>query len=384
VVFAHGNHQPLENSTAGYLYHCQLLASANTRPSIWFNTDMNTLTGMNVCGNKLIGAEDYIFFENSDLPVIHNRVLDYAYNGTHDTTIEIAFPVELTGSATFEAYFTMHPGRYWGTTLSGPGFSFTVPGSLLPEPPLLNVAPVITSNGGRDSAGILIAENNTAVMSVTATDANIGQTLTCAITGGADASIFAINATTGTLSFRVAQDFEAPTDADGNNIYNLIVGVYDGNGRSDSQEIALTVINVDGVNVLGSSYGQMHTGTGESDTFSGSGGNGTFNGLGGNDTLNGDAGNDVITDFVSGSDKIDVSAIDNNVNAAGNGAFTFLAAAGAAFTRLLGRSTPLRHIQGHRTYNHRGQQQPVSGAGVPNRSCWSCQFRGNGFHFVGG
>ncbi len=335
--------------------------------TIWFNTDMNTSTGMNVYGNKLIGAEDYIFFENSGLPVFHNQILDYAYNANHDT-IEIAIPDELIGSAAFEAYFAMHPGRYWGTMLSGPAFSFTVPGSSSPESPISNVAPVITSNGGSDSAGILIAENSTAVMSITATDANVGQTLTYAITGGADASMFAINTTTGTLSFRVAPNFEAPTDADGNNIYNLIAGVSDGNGGSDSQALALTVTNVDGVNILGTSYGQTHTGTGEADTVSGGGGNDTINGLGGNDTLNGDAGNDtinggdsrdvmtggagsdrflflstsnagnsvssrdVITDFVSGSDKIDVSAIDNNVNTSGNGAFTFLATAGAMIT----------------------------------------------------
>ncbi len=342
--------------------------------TIWFNTDMDTSTGMNVYGNKLIGAEDYIFFENSGLPVFHNQILDYAYNDNATReTLEIAIPLELIESSTFEAYFAMNSGRYWGTFISGPAFTFTVPGS---QPPL-NVAPVITSNGGGDNAAISIAENSTAVVSVSATDANVGQILTYSITGGVDASKFAINATTGALRFLVAPDFEAPTDSDGNNINEVIVGVSDGNGGSDSQALAVTVTNVNGVNISGSSSGQIHTGTSEADTIHGRGGNDTINGLGGNDTLNGDGGKDivnggdgndtinggasrdmmtggagsdqfvfsskgdagnsvssrdVITDFVSGVDKVDVSAIDNNVNASGNGAFTFRSAAGEAFS----------------------------------------------------
>lgn len=379
------------NGTAGYDLYARftgdalVLAIKDPNPTgsigeystIWFNTDMNTSTGMNVYGNKLIGAEDYIFFENSGLPLFHNQILDYAYddNATRET-LEIAIPVELIESPTFEAYFAMTSGRYWGTGIYGSAFTFTVPGSPLPPPPL-NVAPVITSNGGGDSAAISIAENSTAVVSVTATDANVGQILTYTITGGVDASKFEINATTGILSFLVAPDFEAPTDSDGNNINEVIVGVSDGNGGSDSQVLAVTVTNVNGVNISGSSSGQMHTGTSEADTIRGRGGNDTINGLGGNDTLNGDgekdivnggdgndtinggasrdmmaggagsdqfvfsskedAGNsvssrDVITDFVSGVDKANVSAIDNNFNASGNGAFMFLSAAGEAFT----------------------------------------------------
>ena len=103
--------------------------------TIWFNTDMNTSTGMNVYGNKLIGAEDYVFFENSGLPVFHNHILDYAYNATRDA-VEIAIPVGLIGSSTFETDFAMHGGRYWGTALYGPAFTFTVPGSSPPPPPL--------------------------------------------------------------------------------------------------------------------------------------------------------------------------------------------------------------------------------------------------------
>ena len=49
--------------------------------------------------------------------------------------------------------------------------------------------PVITSNGGGASATLNVAENTTAVTTVTATDADLpAQTLTYTITGGADAA----------------------------------------------------------------------------------------------------------------------------------------------------------------------------------------------------
>src|SRR5688500_12597181 len=142
---------------------------------------------MNVYGNKLVGTEGYVFFENSGLPVFHDRILDYAYNANRD------IPVESIGSSRFETYFAMHGGRYWERRFLGPAFAFTVPGSSPPPPPPLNAAPVITSNGGQDSAAVSIAENSVIVTSVAATDANAGQFPAYVITAGADASQFAIN-----------------------------------------------------------------------------------------------------------------------------------------------------------------------------------------------
>lgn len=110
----------------------------------------------------------------------------------------------------------------------------------------VNEAPVIGSNGGGDTAAISVAENTTAVTTVTSTDADAGATKTFSISGGADAALFAINATTGALTFVTAPNFEVPTDAGGNNVYDVIVKVTDnGNpGLSDTQAIAVTVTNV--------------------------------------------------------------------------------------------------------------------------------------------
>ena len=106
-----------------------------------------------------------------------------------------------------------------------------------------NEAPTITSNGGGDTAAASVAENSTAVTTVTATDPDAGQTLSYSIVGGADAAKFTINATTGALAFVTAPNFEAPTDAGANNVYDVIVQVSDGSGGIDTQAIAVTVTN---------------------------------------------------------------------------------------------------------------------------------------------
>ena len=102
-------------------------------------------------------------------------------------------------------------------------------------------APVITSNGGGSSATVSVAENTTLVTTVTATDADVGSAVSYSIIGGADAARFTINA--GTLGFVTPPNFESPTDAGGNNTYDVTVQVSDG-ALTDSQAIAVSVTNV--------------------------------------------------------------------------------------------------------------------------------------------
>ncbi|MBF9032132.1 hypothetical protein HKCCE3408_17165 [Rhodobacterales bacterium HKCCE3408] len=107
-----------------------------------------------------------------------------------------------------------------------------------PPPPPANADPVLTI-----AAAITVAESETAVATATATDAD-GDPLTFAITGGADAGLFGIDATTGAISFLSPPDYEAPADQGGNNVYNLRVAVSDGQGGSDNQLVAVTVTDV--------------------------------------------------------------------------------------------------------------------------------------------
>ncbi len=106
-----------------------------------------------------------------------------------------------------------------------------------------DTAPVITSNGGGATAAITVAENSTAVTTVTATDADGGSTLSYSITGGADAGRFSIDSNTGVLTFMAAPDYEVPTDVGGDNVYDVVVQVSDGL-NTDSQSLAVTVTAV--------------------------------------------------------------------------------------------------------------------------------------------
>lgn len=108
----------------------------------------------------------------------------------------------------------------------------------------VNESITITSNGGGASASVTIAENVTSVTTVTATDIDAGDSKTFSISGGADQALFAIDPSTGALTFLAAPDFETPGDAGGNNIYDVQVTVTDAGGLTDVQDLAVTVTNV--------------------------------------------------------------------------------------------------------------------------------------------
>ena len=52
------------------------------------------------------------------------------------------------------------------------------------------------------------------------------------------------------MSFLAAPDYESPTDAGANNVYDVTVQVSDGAGGTDTQAIAVTVTNVNEAPVL--------------------------------------------------------------------------------------------------------------------------------------
>ncbi|MGE3989844.1 choice-of-anchor D domain-containing protein [Pseudorhodoplanes sp.] len=103
--------------------------------------------------------------------------------------------------------------------------------------------PLITSNGGGDIATVNVAENSTAVTTVAATDPE-STPIGFSIAGGLDALKFQINPTTGALRFVSAPNFEAPTDSNGDNSYQVIVQAQDGDGQTDTQTINVVVTNV--------------------------------------------------------------------------------------------------------------------------------------------
>jgi hypothetical protein len=106
-----------------------------------------------------------------------------------------------------------------------------------------NTAPVITS-----VSSVNFAENGSGIAyTTTATDVDAGQTKTYSFeTGGADNAKFTINASTGEVSFITSPNFEIPTDAGGNNLYDIKVKVCD-NGTPvlcAIKDVAITVTDV--------------------------------------------------------------------------------------------------------------------------------------------
>ena len=100
-------------------------------------------------------------------------------------------------------------------------------------------APLISSSGT-----ISIAENSSAVTLLTAADADFpAQALSYAAIGGADSALFAVNPTTGDLTFVSPPDFEQPKDAGADNVYNLTVQVSDGTFNT-TQDMTVTVTAV--------------------------------------------------------------------------------------------------------------------------------------------
>lgn len=76
------------------------------------------------------------------------------------------------------------------------------------------------------------------VYTATASDPN-GDALTFSISGGADAGLMQITAG-GALSFRAPPDFEAPADANGDNAYDVVIAVSDGQATT-TQSVRIVV-----------------------------------------------------------------------------------------------------------------------------------------------
>ncbi len=104
--------------------------------------------------------------------------------------------------------------------------------------------PVITSDDGGDDASVDVDENETDVTDVNATSVE-GDSITFSIIDGDDKDLFSINSGTGVLTFNAAPDFESPTDAEGDNIYEVTVQARTAtNDLVDTQHISVNVRNV--------------------------------------------------------------------------------------------------------------------------------------------
>ena len=151
---------------------------------------------------------------------------DAAYNELYgDYTLSVSGSDTFVLGTTVTDTFTVQ--AFDGTVTS---VTVTINGS--------NDAPVVTSE-----ATASFVENNTGtVYTATATDVD-GAVQSYAL-GGNDADLFNINATTGAVTFKAAPDFEAPSDAGADNVYDITVTASDGVDTSSAQAVAITVTNV--------------------------------------------------------------------------------------------------------------------------------------------
>ena len=103
------------------------------------------------------------------------------------------------------------------------------------------LGPVISSGSGAS-----FAENGTAaVYTAAATPRASGGVVSYSISGGADSGKFSINSSSGVVGFISSPDFETPTDAGSDNIYDIVIQATEvGNTIVATRSVAVTVSNV--------------------------------------------------------------------------------------------------------------------------------------------
>ena len=104
-----------------------------------------------------------------------------------------------------------------------------------------DVAPVFSS-----ASSVSFVENATSTVytAVAAPDVT-GAAVSYSISGGADSAQFSINSSSGVVRFVSSPNFEAPIDAGGNNVYDLVVSATEnGNPVVATRSVAVTVLNM--------------------------------------------------------------------------------------------------------------------------------------------
>ena len=124
------------------------------------------------------------------------------------------------------------------------GSSSPAPAPPPPPPSPTNAAPVFTSGGTATFA----ERESGIVYTATATDAD-NDTLTYSLSGGSDASLFSIGNSNGELRFTSVPDFENPTDAGGDNVYDVEIAANDGTVTT-ILNLAITVSDVTNMPII--------------------------------------------------------------------------------------------------------------------------------------
>jgi ELWxxDGT repeat protein len=177
------------------------------------NTDSQityTLTSLTANGTLFRGGIALALNDTFTQADIVGNLLSYTHDGSETTSDQLGFSVS-DGIA---------------PAVTGQTFAFTV----IP----VNDPPVIVSGGGGASASYFVRVNEKAITTVISADADVGDINTFSIVGGADASRFSIDPSTGELVFKAHPN---PP----NKSYTVQVQVSDGHGGVDQQAITVNV-----------------------------------------------------------------------------------------------------------------------------------------------
>ena len=181
-----------------------------------------------------------------------------------------AFPVTPAGDA--DVVLTLPAGRACDR-MTGPctddGRRLARTASVTVAGPVRTAAPEITG-----ATGFTVAEGDTAVATLTATDedtpaADLSWSIPGGAAGGADRGGFTITPS-GVLAFAAAKDYEDPDDANADGAYQLTVEVSDG-ANTDTADLTVTLANVNEAPTADAGPDQDGVAEGATVTLSGSG-----------------------------------------------------------------------------------------------------------------
>jgi len=220
------NHAPKITSNGGYINANINLMEDNTNVTTVIATDQDS--GQAFTYSISGGPDKGLFSINANTGVlIFNSAPDYEN------------PTDSNGDNTYDVSIEVMDN---GTPIASDSQYISI--RVTSSSPSANHAPVITSNGGGDSAYTSIQSGNAAATTVAASDEDSGQTLIYSIYDiGDDKYEFSITSDTGILTFNSAPNYNNPTDSNGDNIYEVIVKVEDGQFPLlfDTQTIFITV-----------------------------------------------------------------------------------------------------------------------------------------------
>ncbi len=163
------------------------------------------------------------------------------------------FSVDTSGNITFNSAPDYEaPGDFGANNIYNISVSVTSNSGGFAQVHYLQVTVVDLTNEAYvpESLSVNAAENQTAVTTVVGSGSGV---ISYAITGGLDQALFSVGSGTGVVTFNSAPNFEAPSDSDTNNIYELEVTVYDDGVANAMKMISVTVTDESDAPVISSS-----------------------------------------------------------------------------------------------------------------------------------